>query len=428
MKKWIILILFFCNISVVKFAQATVSLTLTQGVSSAMPVAIVPFSGDNGELISDIVARDLTNSGRFKVLDKAKLPAKFDFDVWRALKQNHVLTGTVTVKNADHYLVHFTLFDVYKGLPASLDQTMIVSRNQLRQAGHHISDQIYQTLTGVRGIFSTRIAYVLVNRDASNPRFAKYALEVADYDGNNPQPILVSSQPVMSPAWSHDGKKIAYVSFEHKQPQIYISDVTTGARTLISNYIGINGAPAWSADDTQMALVLSKTGNPEIYLMDLSSRQLIQLTSDHQIDTEPFFAPDNRSLLFTSDRGGSPQIYRLSLNTKQVQRMSFNGHYNARASFSPDGSQIVMIHQGDDTQGYGIGLQDIQSGSYSVIDNSGDDQSPSFSPNGQMIIFAVKTGLQRQLALVSVDGRVKLRLPAEQGDIQEPVWGPFLRN
>jgi TolB protein len=196
---------------------------------------------------------------------------------------------------------------------------------------------------------------------------------------------------------------------------------------LAALYPGINGAPAWSTDDSRLALVLSRSGNPKIYLMSLADRQPVQITTGNAIDTEPAFSPDNQSLLFTSDRGGSPQIYRITLNGHQIQRISYNGRYNARASFSPDGSKIVMIHQGEDTNGYGIGLKDLQTGAYITLDNSGDDQSPSFSPNGQMVVFATKSGLQRQLALVSTDSRIKLRLPSDQGDVQEPVWSPYLK-
>ena len=198
----------------------------------------------------------------------------------------------------------------------------------------------------------------------------------------------------------------------------------TGARTLLTDYPGINGAPAWSPDDRQMALVLSKSGNPCLYLMDISTRQLKPLTQGRQIDTEPNFSPEGRSLLFTSDKSGSPQIYRLDLSSGQSERLTFNGSYNARASFSPDGRQIVMIHRADG--GYGIGLQDLETSAYLILSHSGDDQSPSFAPNGQMVVFASKTGLKRQLALVSIDGSIKLALPSDEGEVQEPVWAPFL--
>jgi TolB protein len=424
MRKVILLIsLLIAFISPPTYAE--LNLTLTQGISGAVPIAVVPFDGQLGD-ISTVVSNDLQNSGRFKSLDVSQMPSQphdandVKFDDWKSLKQNNLVVGSMN-KEGGKYRIHFQLLDVYKGNPPLLDQTMVVSENNLRAAAHHISDMVYQTLTGVKGIFSTRIAYVLVQR---NPN--KYALDVADYDGYNPRPILISSQPIMSPAWSHDGQKIAYVSFENNRSQIYISNVSTGGRTLITSYPGINGAPAWSPDNSKLALVLSTSGNPKINIMNLADKQLEQITSGNSIDTEPSFSPDGRSLLFTSDRGGSPQVYQVTLGGNQIQRISFNGNYNARASFSPDASQIVMIHRGSDSNGFGIGLQDLQSGAYLILDNSGDDQSPSFAPNGQMVVFASKSGLQRQLALVSTDGRIKLRLPSDQGDVQEPVWSPFL--
>jgi TolB protein len=422
MKKLLLVINVLLCALFVNPVNAALNLTLTQGVSSSIPIAVVPFSNDNN--LSAIVSNDMNNSGKFKALDPSLMPAKptdakeVNFDQWKNIKQNDVVVGTVSAEG-NQYRVHFQLLDVYKGGAPLLDQSMVVSKNQLRQAAHRISDLVYQALTGTKGFFSTRIAYILNNQ-------GQYALEVADYDGFNPRAILVSNQPILSPAWSHDGKKIAYVSYEKNNSHIYISTVATGARRLVTNYPGINGAPAFSPHDNQLALVLSKEGNTNIFIMNLSNNGLTQLTSDMAINTEPSFAPDGQSLLFTSDRGGSPQVYRMTLGSRQVSRVTFNGNYNARASFSPDGSQIVMLHSGGDTSGYGIGLQDLQSNAFLVLDNSGDDQSPSFAPNGQMVIFAAKDGMHRQLALVSTDGRIKLRLPSDQGDVQEPVWSPFL--
>jgi TolB protein len=393
---------FFCT-----SVFAALNLTLTQGIAGTIPITLSPFQGDDGS-VSTVVQNDLVNSGRFKSVEEGG----------DATLTGNVETSWSTVK------IHFQLLGKDKTNPPLLDKTLEVPKTKLRQAAHQISDQVYQALTGIRGVFSTRIAYILVQRNTGGA--PKYALEVSDYDGFNPRPLLTSPQPILSPAWSHDGRKIAYVSFENGNSQIYISDVATGSRALVSAFPGINGAPAWSSNDSQLALVLSKSGNTKIYLMDIGSKQLTPLTSGASIDTEPSFSPDGQSILFTSDRGGSPQIYRMGLSNRQISRMTFNGNYNARASFSPDASQIVMIHAGSDTRGYGIGLQDLQSGAYLVLDNSGDDQSPSFAPNGQMVVFASKTGMNRQLALVSTDGKIRLRLPSDAGDVQEPVWSPFL--
>jgi TolB protein len=381
---------------------ANMNLTLTQGISGAIPIEIDSFNNDN-QNITAVINNDLNNSGKFKSVSSSG---------------DNILKGTIT-STFSGYKVNFQLYGKDLSAQPLLNQTMSFSKNQSRMIAHRISDQVYKTLTGIRGIFSTRIAYVLVHN-------GRYALEVADYDGFNPKPILVSPEPIMSPAWSRDGRQLAYVSFENNNPDIYISDVGTGARTLISHYPGINGAPAFSPNDHRLALVLSKEGAAKIFMMSLASKQIQQITTGHAIDTEPSFSPDGQSLLLTSDRDGSPQIYQDNLSTGQLQRMTYKGHYNARASFSPDGNQIVMIHAGSNTNGYGIGLQDLQTGAYLTLDNSGNDQSPSFSPNGQMVIFAEKSGPKRQLALVSTDGRIKLALPSDVGKVQEPVWSPFL--
>ncbi|HEV2614464.1 MAG TPA: Tol-Pal system beta propeller repeat protein TolB [Gammaproteobacteria bacterium] len=375
-------------------AFADMNLTLTQGISGAIPIVINNFSNDD-QNITAVINSDLNNSGRFKTVSSSG---------------DAVLKGSV-----DGNKINFQLFG--KDNKPLLSQTVTVRRDNFRLGAHNVSDIVYQTLTGIRGIFSTRIAYILVHN-------GRYALDVADYDGFNPKPILVSHQPIMSPAWSHDGSKIAYVSFENGNPEIYMSNIASGSRTLISHYKGINGAPAFSPNDRRLALVLSRGSVAKIYIMNLATKALQQITTGNAIDTEPSFAPDGQSILFTSDRGGAPQIYRDDLTSGQVQRMSYNGHYNARSSFSPDGNQIVMIHSVG--EGYGIGLQDLQTGAYLTLDSTGDDQSPSFSPNGQMVIFAKKTGVHRQLALVSTDGRIKLALPSDVGEVQEPVWSPFL--
>jgi len=396
MRKLLLLILFlFC---IPAFAQ--MNLTLTQGIAGAMPIVIDKFTNDDPN-VTNVINNDLNYSGRFKSV---------------STNGDATLKGTVT-STWSGYKINFQLFG--KNNEQLLNQTMTIPKNQIRQAGHHISDMVFQTLTGIRGIFSTRIAYVLVHN-------GRYSLDVADYDGFNPKPILNSPQPIMSPAWSKDGRNIAYVSFENGSPEIFMSNVSNGSRTLLSHFPGVNGAPAFSPNNNRLALVLSKSGVANIYLMTLSSKSLQQITSGNSINTEPSFSPDGKSILFTSDRGGAPQIYRKTLPSGPAQRVSYNGTYNARASFSPDGNQIVMLHVGDNTNGYGIGLQDLQTGAYLTLDNSGNDQSPSFSPNGQMVIFAKKSGGNRQLAIVSTDGRIKLALPSDVGKVQEPVWSPFL--
>lgn len=426
-------------------ANAALDLVLTQGVNGAVPIAIVPFAGQENtdpsasNNISAVINNDLQNSGRFQAIPTSNMPAMphsaadVDYSAWQKLKTQDLVVGQARDRGDGTYDVNFQLLDVYKGQNNAAQggannvlaaQQFTVPASQLRRLAHHISDIVYQTITGQRGIFSTKIAYVLVQRNPGEQPI--YSLEIADADGFNPQSILRSSEPIMSPSWSHDGKQIAYVSFENHRAQIVVSNVATGERKLVSAYTGINGAPAWSPDDQQMALALSRgDGNPKIYVMNLSNKQLRQVTSGSGIDTEPSYTADGQSLLFTSDRGGHPQIYQVNLASNQVQRVSFNGVYNARPSLSADGQQIVMIHQ-DDSGGFNIGVQDLQSGAFNILTNSGNDSSPSFSPNGAMVLYASKLGNEGVLGLVSTDDRVKLRLPANDGDVQDPAWSPFL--
>jgi TolB protein len=391
-------------------------LVLTQGVSSALPIAIVPFTGQDNinadNNISSVITADLKNSGQFNVTEQ------------RTAKVDDVVTGSVKALGGDKYQVNFSLTDITDAVLASNNFT--VSGDQLRALGHHISDVIYQQLTGVRGIFSTKIAYVLVQRSVNAP--AKFALEIADADGYNPRTMLTSNQPIMSPAWSHDGKKIAYVSFEKTMPQIFVQDVASGDRHAISNFPGVNGAPAWSPDDSQLALVLSKDGgNPQIYLLGVNGGLPQQMTHDNAINTEPSFSPDGKTLIFTSDRGGGPQIYQMNVAGGDIQRLTFKGGYNARASFAADGQNIVMINR--QGSGYNIALQNLTAGTLLVLTHSGNDASPSFAPNGKMVLFETDFGGnsgQGVLGMVSADGRVKLRLPAPNGSVQDPAWSPFL--
>jgi TolB protein len=414
-------ITFFISFLLIFFtAQTTfamLNLELTQGVAGAVPIAVVPFnvSGQPSQDVSGIIANDLKNSGRFKV---------------RASQQgvDNIVVGEVRQTGSNHYKVSFKLLDAFKGKGTAqnvvLTKTFDVPEGQLRLLAHHISDLVYQQILGVRGIFSTRLAYIVVQHTANGA--ARYVLEVCDQDGYNPRPLLSSPDPIMSPAWSPNGRQLAYVSFENKHASIYVQDVASGARRLISSFPGINGAPAWSPNGRQLALVLSKSGTPNIYIMDLATHQLTQLTHDYNINTEPSWSPNGRSIVFTSNRSGHyPQIYQINLANKAISRVTYDGNYNARASFTADGSHIVVLNRESDV--FNIGILDLDTGTFRVLTNSGaDSESPSVAPNGSMVLYGTLSGGRSVLGMSATDGSVQIRLPSRNGDVQDPSWSPFI--
>lgn len=434
MKKYFVYFLTLALFFVSRGAFAALELELTQGMNAAQPIAVVPFAGqgnDSGDSIAAIVQTDLKNSGRFNTLAMDRMtefPAQVgavNFETWKRTGAENLVIGSVKAVGGQ-YQVNFSLIDVFKGSsnsdPVIINKQYVVSKHELRRLAHHISDIVYQQLTGIKGVFSTRIAYVLVERQ-SNGR-AKYVLNVADVDGYNPRPLLTSNEPIMSPAWAPDGKKLAYVSFENKKASIYSQDVNSGSRQLLTSFPGINGAPAWAPDGRRMAVVLSKSGAPKIYLFDLNTHQLQQLTDGNSIDTEPKFSPDGRSIVFSSDRGGSLQVYKLALGSAKVQRLTFDGRYNASPSFTPDEKSIVVLH-GNQNQ-YNVALQGLGGGGLSILTHSGNNSSPTVAPNGQMILYANNSGNRGELGIVSADGRIRIRVPAPEGNVQEPAWSPFM--
>lgn len=398
-------------------------LELTQGINSALPVAINSFNQEGSDIqVAEVIENDLRLSGQFKIVSGPEsATSNASVSILRKLGADSVVSGQVRSLGGQRYEVSFELVDAVANGKWLLGRSYQVSRNELRTLAHHISDQIYQKLTGERGVFSTRIAYILVQRKGEQ---ARYSLEVADADGHNPQSLLVSREPVMSPAWSPDGKLIAYVSFEKKRAQIYTVSVESGHRRLITSFPGINGAPAWSPDGKELAVVLSKNGAPKIYAVALSNGQMKQLTFGSAIDTEPRYAPDGRSLLFTSGRGGSPQVYRLTFADGSISRVSFAGNYNARASYTPDQKNIVMLHRED--QNFNIAVQPARGGTITPLTFSSLDESPSVSPNSRLVLYATRYKDKGVLSVVSIDGRIRMRLPAREGDVQEPAWSPYL--
>lgn len=398
-------------------------LELTQGINSALPIAINSFGADAGSKeVGQVIENDLTLSGQFRIISGPQSPNAFSsVDALRQLGADSVVTGQVS-QIGDKYEIRFSLHDAVSKGNVLLTKTYQIGSSQLRPLAHHISDEIYQKLTGERGIFSTRIAYISVQRTRNS---ARYSLEVADADGHNPRSLLVSPEPIMSPAWAPDGKSLSYVSFERKKAQIFTVSVETGQRRLITSFPGINGAPAWSPDGRQLAVVLSKSGSPKIYSIDIGSGSMKQITFGDGIDTEPRYSPDGRSILFTSGRGGSPQVYKLNLANGQISRVTFEGNYNARASYTPDMKNIVMLHRGDDKK-FNIGIQSVSNGAISNLTFSGLDESPSVSPNSRLVLYATRVQDKGVLGIVSVDGRIRMKLPARDGDVQEPAWSPYL--
>ncbi|BBL71216.1 Tol-Pal system beta propeller repeat protein TolB [Methylogaea oryzae] len=408
-------------------AQAELMIEITKGVERASPIAVVPF-GSQSQLavdMSGVISDDLGRSGRFKSLGREAMlstpstPDQVRFPEWQVLKQDYLVIGQVR-PGPEGYTVQFFVFDVLKGQQL-MSYTVESSAPDLRRTAHRIADMIFQQLTGTPGAFATRIAYVTSYMGDNGKR--QYRIQVADADGYAPQTIVTSPEPLMSPAWSADGKRLAYVSFETKASAIYVQELATGQRTMVSSLPGINGAPAWSPDGRRLAVTLSKDGNPDVYVLDLASRSLTNISNSRAIDTEPSWSPDGGSIVFTSDRGGKPQLYIVSSSGGTAQRATFEGEYNARGAFSPDGRSLVMVHGGGGN--FRIAVMDLKTRALRVLTRGPLDESPSFAANGSMIMYASKAGNEGYLSAVSFDGGVHQRLSSETHDVREPAWSPF---
>ncbi|MEQ7917721.1 Tol-Pal system beta propeller repeat protein TolB [Xanthomonas sp. WHRI 1810A] len=408
------------------------NILVTSGSDRATPIAVVPFGWQGGSVLpedmSSIISNDMLNSGYYTPIPKQNmisLPTQASevvFRDWKALNAQYVMVGSITPAGG-RLQVQYALFNVateQQVLTGSVSGTA----DQLRDMSHYIADQSFEKLTGIKGAFSTRMLYVTAERfGGMNTR---YTLQRSDYDGARAVTLLQSREPILSPRFAPDGKRIAYVSFEQKRPRIFVQHIDTGRREQMTNFDGLNGAPAWSPDGTKLAFVLSKDGNPEIYVMNVASRQISRVTNDSAIDTEPFFGKDGSTIYFTSDRGGKPQIYKTNINGGGAERVTFIGNYNANPKLSADEKTLVMIHRQDGFTNFKVAAQDLQRGSVKILTDSNLDESPTVAPNGTMVIYATRQQGRGVLMLVSINGRVRLPLPTAQGEVREPSWSPYL--
>ncbi|GAB4171225.1 MAG: Tol-Pal system beta propeller repeat protein TolB [Rhodocyclaceae bacterium] len=403
-------------------ARAQLSIEISGAGANRIPVAVADFAGDGllPQALSTVVRADLERSGMFSLIETGARPvgeaSPPDYPEWKDRGADAALVGSVSATGAERIEARFRLYDVQKR--AQLGAAALAgSTSQLRTTGHRIADFVYEKLTGERGVFSTRIAYVVKSA-------GRYELQIADADGMNAQTALASREPVISPAWSPDGRRIAYVSFEAKKPVVYVHTLATGRRQVVANFKGSNSAPAWSPDGSRLAVVLTKDGGSQIYLVNADGSGVRRLATSAGIDTEPFFSPDGQHIYFTSDRGGSPQIYRIPAGGGQPERITFEGSYNVSPRISPDGRTLAFIARSGGR--FQLSVMDLATRQTHVLTDSAKDESPSFAPNGRIILYATEIGGRGVLAAVSSDGRVRQRLSVAAGNVREPAWGPFV--
>lgn len=389
-----------------------------------LPIAIVPFRGeaDLPHRTASIVQADLERSGQFRAIDPSGAPAldetsRPDLSPWRGKGADSLAVGSATRLADGRYDVRFRLWDVVKGQSLVADGFVVVAAD-LRLAAHRIADMIYEKLTGEKGVFSTRIAYVT----KAGPR---YNLWVADADGENAQSALASSEPIISPAWAASGRQLAYVSFESRKPVVYVHEIASGNRRLIANFRGSNSAPAWAPDGRTLAVTLTRDGGSQLYTIPAGGGEARRLTQSGSIDTEPLYSADGRNIYFVSDRGGAPQVYRMSATGGDPQRVTFTGSYNISPALSPDGRWLAYISR--ISGAFKLQVMELATGNVQSLTDTTADESPSFAPNGRLIIYATRQGGAEALMTTTLDGKIKARLPGRGGDIREPDWGPFQR-
>ncbi|MCG7199421.1 Tol-Pal system beta propeller repeat protein TolB [Marinobacter pelagius] len=411
-------------------ARAELLIRITEGADAALPISVVPFAENGaippGDKVANIVRDDLAMSGEFRPLPAEKmlsLPSRREevyFRDWRMLGQRYVLVGELS-RNGDRVVARYELFDVNQE-KRILGETAAASVNGLRTLGHHISDKVYEAITGVPGAFSTKLAYVTLDSFKGKPR---YRLQVSDVDGKRARIRLESQEPILSPAWSPDGKRLAYVSFETGKPAIYVHELSSGQRTKVADFSGLNSAPAWSEDGRSLLMTLSKDGNAEVYRMDLASRELTKLTNHWAIDTEATYDHTGDGIFFTSDRSGGPQIYHMKTPGAEPRRITFGSRYNARPRPDNSGDYVYYVHQRNSA--FHIARTNLKNGEETVLTRTESDESPSVSPNGRMLIYATKQSGTSVLTVISADGGAAYSLPASQGDVREPAWGPIVK-
>ncbi len=406
-----------------------------QGIAQPTPVAIVPF-GWEGQApdmpldVAKVITDDLRRSGRFapigedKMLQKPTDGADVDFQDWSFVGVEAVVVGQVTQTADNVYELRFQLFDVFGQRQLVGYRMESVTRSTMRGAAHRAADMIYEKLTGIKGVFGTRVAYVTAKRQGDAQL---YSLIVSDQDGFNEHTIMESKDPIMSPAWSPDSRQLAYVSFEGNKSSIWVQTLRTGNRFSVSSKPGINGAPSFSPDGRRLVITLGgRDGNLDIYVLDINSRRTTRLTTHRAIDTEGSWSPDGRYIYFTSDRSGGPQVYRVPATGGTPERVTFEGSYNARPRLSPDGNKLAMVH--NDRGNYRIAVMDLERRDVLVLSNGRQDESPSFAPNSDILIYATRQGREGVLETVSADGLIRQKMASRAGgDVREPVWSPFPR-
>jgi TolB protein len=414
-------LVFAATMASVAPAQAQMRIEISGVGSNQIPVAIAGFAneGVSPQKISEIIKADLERSGAFKIIDAGVINDvnNIDYSGWKAKGADALVVGTVDALADGRYDVRYKLLDTVKqGKISNLDKA--VTAQFTRLSAHLIADDVFFKLTGIKGAFSTRIAYV--KQEGRN-----YQLLIADADGENEQLALRSNEPIISPSWSPDGTKVAYVSFEQKKPVVYVQNLITRARTVVANEKGSNSAPAWAPSGNKLAVALSKSGNTQIYTVNADGSNLQRATSSSGIDTEPQWSADGSSIYFTSDRSGGPQIYRMNPDGSDAKRVTFGGSYNISPRISADGKTLAYISRRDGN--FQLFVLDLASGQEQRLSDNTDDESPSFAPNGKYIMYSTRAGGRKSLAVVSVDGRVKQRLTTQAGNIKEPTWGPFMQ-